>query len=376
MRISSAAFLLLSACSAPAASGPEPTRALSTKSATRCAMLDGGAPVSGTWEAITPPQVNLAAAGFGVKAFVIDPNDSATVYLGTHAQGIYKSSDCGSTWSHVNTGVNGSQLDSGRNWSMVIDPTDSSIYTCAGYGPSGVWKSTNGGVDWTQILTSNITSVAPYHGFIEWIAMDPSDPTHLIVTFHGPCSPPAPSACMAESKDSGATWNITGHPMFRSDKDGVYILSGATWLYGSWIGGRHGGIWRTTDGGASWTQVSTAGASASFYHSPVTGHLFVGGGGGMQESADDGVTWTLTPHMRTFSVTGSGTKLFASDGMCLASPLTPFEPYFSASETSPKWSSLASPLMTSGGLFLKYNTDQGLLYSSNCRGGFWRAWSP
>jgi hypothetical protein len=181
---------------------------------------------------------------------------------------------------------------------------------------------------------------------------------------------------MAESKDSGVTWNITGHPMYRSDKDGVYILSGATWLYGSWSGGRHGGIWRTTDGGASWTQVSTAGASASFYHSPVTGHLFVGGGGGIQESADNGVTWKLTPHMRTFSVTGSGTKLFASNGMCLASPLTPFEPYFSASETSPNWSSLASPLMTSGGLFLEYNTDQGLLYSSNCRGGFWRAWSP
>lgn len=369
-------FLLLSACSASGPVQTETTQSVRTGLSARCTMLDGGTPVLGTWESITPPQI-IPLTSFGVKAFVIDPNDSATVYLGTSGQGIYKSSDCGSTWSHVNTGINGSKLDQGRNWTMVIDPTDSSIYTSAGYGPAGLWKSTNGGVDWTQILTPNVTSAAPYGGFVEWIAMDPSDRNHLIVNFHGTCSAPAPSACIAETHDRGNTWAFTSQPLPWSERDTIYILSGATWLYATMGAGTHGGIWRTIDGGAHWLQVTTTAASQQFYRSPVTGHLFVGGGTGISESANDGVTWTTTARTRTFSMAGNGTTLFASNGPCstaaVAASTTPYEPYFSASESSPRWTTLVSPLMNQGGMFLAYNADQGLLYSSNCLGGFWRA---
>ena len=375
MRVAIGTLPLLFAVACGGTTGPEPTQTVKSKllSSTRCAALDGSAPSLGTWEDVTPLQVNLDAPGFGVKAFAIDPNDSATVYLGTHAQGIYKSSDCGSSWVHINTGVYGHKLDEGRNWAMVLDPRDSSIYTVAGYGPAGVWKSTNGGVDWAQILTPNVIAVAPFKGFIETISMDPTDPAHLIVSFHGPCAAPAPARCIAETKDSGATWNLTAHPPYHSDRDGVYILGGDTWLYGSLNGGARGGIWRTTDAGSTWLQVSTSGASATFYHSPVTGHLFVGGAGGIQESADDGVTWKKTPNTRSFSIVGNGTTLLASNGPCLDTLLPPYEPYWVASETDPQWSVLPSPQMTGGALYLSYDADQGILYSSNCKAGFWRA---
>jgi hypothetical protein len=55
----------------------------------------------------------------------------------------------GATWTHVSTGANGSQLDSGSPVSIVVDPVNQgTMYVAEIYGPPGVWKSTNGGVDW------------------------------------------------------------------------------------------------------------------------------------------------------------------------------------------------------------------------------------
>jgi hypothetical protein len=74
---------------------------------------DGGAPAcsnlaaAGTWENITPAAVGLPGptdCPYGTNAFAVDPNDPATVYLGTCNQGIWKRTDRGATWAHVNTG--------------------------------------------------------------------------------------------------------------------------------------------------------------------------------------------------------------------------------------------------------------------------------
>ena len=60
----------------------------------------------------------------------------------------------------------GSALDKGRQWTMAIDPVNSSVlYANSGYGPAGLYKSTNGGVDWTQILPPSIMSVFDAGGF-------------------------------------------------------------------------------------------------------------------------------------------------------------------------------------------------------------------
>ena len=77
---------------------------------------DGG--VVGQWENVTPPTVSLnadasvgAPPNYGTAQLVVDPQNTATVYLGTSGQGIYKSTDCGATWAHINTGMNGAMLD-------------------------------------------------------------------------------------------------------------------------------------------------------------------------------------------------------------------------------------------------------------------------
>ena len=74
----------------------------------------------GAFEDITP----AAAKTKSVLSFVIDPHDTATIYLGTVGVGLFKSTDCGATWTHINTGMNGSSLDPGMEGSIAIDPVD------------------------------------------------------------------------------------------------------------------------------------------------------------------------------------------------------------------------------------------------------------
>ena len=119
-------------------------------------------PKPGTWEQITPPEVlkYLPPQGkgspdgnlpFGVQAIGLDPTVDGTVYLGTCKMGLWKSTDCGSTWARINTGKNGATLDLGAQNSMVIDPLNPKIiYTNSFYGQNGAFKSTDGGVNWEQ----------------------------------------------------------------------------------------------------------------------------------------------------------------------------------------------------------------------------------
>ena len=94
------------------------------------------------WIKISPPGVSTRATAFnnsnyGFQAIVVDPKSEA-VYVGTCYQGLWKSSDQGKTWVKVNTGKNGALLDTGRLWSLVIDPVNPKVlYTTAGYGAGG-----------------------------------------------------------------------------------------------------------------------------------------------------------------------------------------------------------------------------------------------
>ena len=358
-----------------------------------CSLL----PSPGQWQNITPPQLNMSnwcwpawtsscpgpgdtsasglLATYGTNAFVIDPNNSATVYLGTSSLGIWKTTDCGATWVHINTGANGAGIDQGRNWTMVIDPLDSQVlYTSAGYGPGGLFKSTNGGVDWQQVLTPNVTTAFPYGGFVEKITMDPTNHMHLLVSAHGACTQNGSDwGCLGESTDAGGTWTLTNSAESWTEGDGQTMVDSTTWFFGSLFGG----IWRTTDAGGSWTQVYQGDASGSVY-TAADGTFYSTAANGVLHSTD-GVNWSVLTSPPNggnsnggSAIVGNGQTLFISDGNGGTEPADGW--YWSAPESNPvTWTSLHSPSsMAFGGIVIAYDADHHILYSSNYTSGFWR----
>ena len=342
--------------------------------------------------------------------------------------GFWKSTDCGAdgSWTHINTGTLGAALDAGRNWTMVIDPTNSQIlYTVAGYGQGGVFKSTNGGVDWAQVLPAEILN-ATENGFMEKITMNPTDPTHLLASFHISCTGTAPAGakvvantgsdptnvtlvtaptptgsgtayagwgCLAESHDSGGTWALTssGWPWSGGDGPGQTMVDTNTWFYGTNSGD---GLWITTNGdapgGPTWTEVTLPGATSPT-ESFTTGGVYIAtdgsyytGGTFQVVHSTDGMNWTSVGSEYApapFSMNGSisivdtGTTLYA----CNSGSSTPFSPnwYFTAplSPAGNLTQATTTPMLE-GGAYLAYDPVNNIIYSSNMTGGFWRVALP
>jgi hypothetical protein len=318
---------------------------------------------TGTWEDITP-----AAAVGGNKstlAFVIDPHDTATVYLGTAYAGMFKSSDCGASWVHINSGRNGAMLDNGMEGSMVIDPVDpNTIYVDNRYGVMGLFKSSNGGVDWDQILPTDIAKAFIYNGMVEWIAMDPSNHLHLIVSPHFSCQAPHPNNCMLESEDGGTSWRVIDGTPDSTELGGQMILDDATWLWAQ----PFGGLWRTADHGASWKQVYNGQAYPYLFHAPDGTYYVPGGNDGLLKSSD-GIAWEkIAQSPGAESLAWNGTTLYTSNGgfnQTLYSSTTTANPmsWKTIRETTPP---------PTGGWMMQYDGDHHILYSSNFSNGFWR----
>jgi hypothetical protein len=353
------------------------------------------------WQNITPPSL----AGAFAFAFAIDPNNSGTVYLGTIAHGIWKTTNCGATWTGpINTGpgnpnnpgtpVPGSTLSgsngNGMNWAMTIDPTNSYLYSTVGYAAGGLYKSTDGGVNWNQLLPESIRSITS-NGFVNHISIDPTNNLHLVADFHvHACTGTAPPGaaviqgtdfqnpvivsytqstptggrtryagwgCLAETHDGGATWTLTAAPAPWGGMDGpgITIINDKTWFFGQ-LGGK---LWRTTSGGVpqngqpAWTQVNiyvssclssatNCACTGNVCSEPMTGSTgfvymardgsFYSGGNRALVHSTDGVNWTQISNQYSPSIADdNGLPAIVDTGTTLYAPNNATNQYFTAS---------------------------------------------
>jgi hypothetical protein len=324
-------------------------------------------PPAGTWKNVTPP-----GASVGSRALAVRPDAPATIYSGSDGAGIFRSTDCGGTWTRINTGAHASDLSSGSSWSLRIDPVvPDTMYAVVGYGTSGLWKSTNAGVDWNNVLTDPaITSAFYAGGFLMGADIDPSDHTHLVTESHGACS--TGHACGAESRDSGATWKLFDMAATGgwSENSSIAIINPTTWIYCALFGGGY----ITTDRGVSWSKLDVGGAlpSCNYYNPTVwqasDGRYFLpaiaySGPGILRSQPNDPSQWSLIPG------SPQGTALIATRDHLVVSRFQGSSVYI-----APKSAPTAFTQLTDGsGSFLAYDATHGVLYVSRSgTGGLWQ----
>ena len=339
----------------------------------------------GKWDNIAPKQTETGQALGVVNAqgLALDPFNTATLWMGASsvypasAGGVYKSTDCGATWVHVNTGMNGTKIDKAAIWSLAVDPvTPGIIYVVGAYGPLNLWKSTDGGVNFLPLLPDSF-GPAFAGNFVASVTMDPNDPLHLVIAPHGNCAAPYDPICNAESKDGGATWRAVKIPGNGwAEATGPYLLNATSWLSTS------GGLWLTTDNGAHWKDVKPAGINyvtgGEYTHTPLRksalGHYYLGSqqDNGLITSTD-GATWT---HIKG-TPNGQYELAFAMGGGRLYLGDMVGNDYEVADEATPgTWKKLPSPPAQLGPANLEYDEKHHILYSTNFQGGFWRMVTP
>lgn len=353
-------------------------------------------PASGAWQSIGPSGVNCT------DAIALDPFEDGTIWVAADSQcgtpgglgGIYKSTDCGSTWSHVDVGNNGAALDGSRIWSLAMDyAVPGVMYSIAAYGALGLWKSTNGGVDWQQLMPpgGEVATVISNGGNppLAWIAaisMDPTNHLHLVAMAHANCTGQWAPTCLAETTDGGDTWSFISTGQFLpswGEQTGPYLINATTMVFAD----QFSGLWLTTDDGVSWTNVAPSGqegaAGGEYTHRPIwqaNGTYYLpafnqdgqGGPGGLLTSSD-GLSWSSVAN----SIPSTNAVGFAVGNGNLYLSSYVGNTYGTASAADPThWTALPSPAASEGSSFLEYDAAHSILYTSNWGGGLWRMVTP
>jgi photosystem II stability/assembly factor-like uncharacterized protein len=304
---------------------------------------DGGA----TWNPIFDNQPLLS-----IGCLAIDPNNSSVIWAGTGdanisgypfiGNGIFKSTDGGNTWTHM--GLTDTRIIS----KIIIDPNNSNIIYAAAMGlpfvrdnNRGLYKSTNGGTTWSQVLFVSIEA-----GVID-LLMDPGNTQVLYAAtyncirnnqekiYYGPDSK------IRKSTDGGNTWTVlnNGLPSYPVSRIGLAMSSqNSNTLFAIIIDSTFSleGIYKTINGGASWTTVPTFTFDVTvgpngfgwyfgkIYVNPADDNQLYVPGVEMQTTLDGGNSWQpATPPWWSYIVHADGhwihfvnnnTLLYATDG--------------------------------------------------------------
>ncbi|MEO1218689.1 MAG: glycosyl hydrolase, partial [Bacteroidota bacterium] len=212
------------------------------------------------WRNIGPFRGGRSVSASGVIG------DPLTYYMGTTGGGLWKTEDAGQHWSNISDGY----FKTGSVGAVAVSTSDPNIvYVGMGeHAPrgvmtshgDGVYKSTDAGKSWKHMGLE-----ATQH--ISRIIIHPKDPNLVYVAAQGALHGPNPERGIYKSTDGGESWeqilfvnNLTGCSELSMDLHNTQVLYAAMWEHQRlpWkvvSGGEGSGLYKSTDGGKSWNKI-------------------------------------------------------------------------------------------------------------------------
>lgn len=213
------------------------------------------------WRSIGPFRGGRSVASTGVIG------DPRTYYMGTTGGGLWKTEDMGLSWHNVSDGY----FQSGSIGAVAVAASDPNVvYVGTGehavrgvmtHGGDGLWRSTDAGRSWKRIGLEQSQHIAR-------IIVHPQDPDTVWVAVQGALYGPSSQRGVYKSTDGGANWTQvlsvderTGASELSLDPGNPRILYAAMWEHGRqpWkitSGGPGSGLYKSTDSGDTWERLS------------------------------------------------------------------------------------------------------------------------
>ena len=348
---------------------------------------------TGTWTDVTPSSVSLNpdyggnGTNFGVETVGADTGNPGTVYFMAHNQGVWKSADYGQTWrGPINTGKHGSDVTQCGGGITVVSNGSGVPATiwegCIRYSV-GMWKSTDGGVNWASVTIPRLPS-----GFSDIYppVVDPNNTNHLLVEAHE-------QPYLLETTNGGKSFHSialapgmtsgcgTAQPYFINNGDPAFTAQ--TWLWVAQQCDAKVGTWRTTNAGASWTKVDNnehPHGAEQIYQPDTNGVMYMAGsystgGWGVQRSTDYGVTWNSVGAKGAQTVVwGTPSRVYSMFGWSINGSNAPG--FQSAPQPGTSWSTASStPANFTGGphsIAVLYDGTHYIFVGGMGLSGVWR----
>jgi hypothetical protein len=282
--------------------------------AVRTAALDPSL-ATAAWQSIGPTNI-----GGRILDIAPDPTAAGTLWAASASGGVWKSTDNGTTFT--------------ASWpasfpqpiGAIAMASDGALYAGTGeagpgggsitYGGRGIYKSTDGGATWTNVgLTNTVTTGR--------IAVDPTDPQRIFVASSGDLFNPGGGRGIYLSTNGGGSWTrvlqgstaTTGAVDVAIDPSNPQRVYAAMWDHIRYpdlrvYGGLGSGIYRSTDGGTTWSRLSNGlpvpskdvgriGIAVAPSNPNRLYAIVIDTDGtfqGLYRSNDGGDTWTLLPN--------------------------------------------------------------------------------
>ena len=264
------------------------------------------------WREVGPYRGGRSAAVAGV------PDQPDLYYFGSTGGGVWKSEDAGNLWRNVSDGYFGgsigslavSQADPNVVW---VGTGEKTVRGNVSHG-GGVWRSLDAGKSWKHVGLSDSRHLTR-------IRVHPTDPNTAWVSALGHLFGPNHQRGVFRTTDGGASWE---HVLFENEEVGAVdlaldpsnprVLYASTWRvrrtpYSLESGGEGSGLWKSTDGGDSWTALHAntgfprgtlgiIGVSVSASDPESVYAIVEAEKGGVFRSRDGGESWVRTSASR------------------------------------------------------------------------------
>ncbi|MDH5589524.1 MAG: sialidase, partial [Gemmatimonadota bacterium] len=211
---------------------------------------------------------HVGPVGNRVSAVIGEPGNANVYYIGAASGGVFRSEDGGHSWEPIFDDQVAMSIGA-----LALAPSDPNVLW-AGTGEAfirsnvsignGVYRSTDGGDTWRHMGLDAT-------GRVGRIVIDPRDPDVVFVAALGHLYGPQEERGVYRTRDGGETWERvlfvdrnTGAVDIVMSPGNPRVLFAATWQMRIWTWGRESGgpgsgLWKSTDGGDTWTRLEGRG---------------------------------------------------------------------------------------------------------------------